>query len=63
MEHRIEVTHTRNEDPAVPDALHLRCGCGWTSSASDQDQARELVREHEQAGTVPAPPPSTPSPD
>lgn len=60
--HHVEITRTHNEDPSVPDAIHLRCTCGWTSSAPDADSVDELVREHEQLG-APAPPPSTVSPD
>ena len=62
MEHQVEVTRTQNEDPDVPDALHLRCSCGWTSSAHAQEDAEELIREHQEIG-MPAPPPSTVSPD
>jgi hypothetical protein len=63
MEHHVEVTRTHNERSAVPDALHLRCECGWTSSAHDQGEAERLVQEHIASGVVPAPPPYVPPPD
>jgi hypothetical protein len=63
MEHEVEITRTHNEHSEVPDAVHLRCSCGWTSSAHSEDEAQALVREHEQSGVVPAPPPYVPSPD
>lgn len=63
MDHEVEVIRTTNEDPAVPDAVHVRCSCGWSSSASDGDHARELVDGHVESGEAPAPPPYTPSPD
>ena len=63
MEHHVEVTRTRNDRPDVPDALHLRCTCGWTSSAHDDEESQQLVREHVESGVVPAPPPYVPSPD
>jgi hypothetical protein len=63
MDHHVEVVKTHNEDPSVPDALHLRCACGWTSSAHSDADAKQLVREHLESGVVPAPPPYVPSPD
>lgn len=60
--HRIELTRTQNAIPGVYAALHLRCGCGWTSSAPDEQLAREIADEHLRTGD-PAPSPATVSPD
>lgn len=62
MDHEIAITRTQHEDPEVADALHLRCSCGWTSSASDEATAEVLAGEHRASGEV-APIPSVPSPD
>jgi hypothetical protein len=62
MEHHVEVTRTHSDDAAIPDALHLRCSCGWTSSAHAERDAQQLVREHVASGIVPAPAPYVPSP-
>jgi hypothetical protein len=62
MSHEIEITRQHSDVPGVPDSIHLRCTCGWTSSAHDDAAIAELIHHH-QADGVPAPPPSTISPD
>ncbi|MCW2925246.1 MAG: family N-acetyltransferase [Thermoleophilia bacterium] len=62
MEHSVEITRTENANPDVPDALHLRCACGWTASAHDPAVAEELTRAHVASGD-PTPVPAAPSPD
>lgn len=62
MEHHVDATRTHNDNPDVPDAIHLRCSCGWTSSAHDEPTVEQLTREHLASGD-PAPVPSTVSPD
>jgi len=63
MEHDMEITRTHNEDPQIPDGLHVRCSCGWASSADDEHSARALFEDHVASGVVPAPAPYVPSPD
>ncbi|MCW2928109.1 MAG: hypothetical protein JWM86_2077 [Thermoleophilia bacterium] len=63
MEHTVEITETMHELPDVPTALHMRCSCGWSSSAHSREDADQFVREHIDSGVVPAPPPYVPSPD
>lgn len=60
--HQVEVTRTHNDHADIPDALHLRCSCGWTSSADDDGHAQQIIREHAESGD-PTPAPSTMSPD
>lgn len=60
-QHHVELTRTRSDIPDVADALHLRCECGWTSSAPDDDAAQRITDEHLASGD-PAPVPSTISP-
>lgn len=62
QEHRIEMTRTTNELPDVPDGLHLRCSCGWTASAVDEQTAQQVAEEHVRTGIV-APVPAAPSPN
>ena len=62
MEHTVDIRRTTNELPEVPDAFHLRCSCGWTSSATSESDARIVEAEHLALG-IPAPAPSTISPD
>jgi hypothetical protein len=60
--HQVEITRTHNEDRSIPDAIHLRCTCGWTSFAHDEAAVEGIVHEHQASGEA-APPPSTISPD
>jgi hypothetical protein len=60
--HHIETTRTHNDNPDVPDALHLRCTCGWTAATHDEATAEQIAREHLRVG-VPAPTPASPSPN
>ncbi|MBC7460576.1 MAG: hypothetical protein H7287_04375 [Thermoleophilia bacterium] len=62
MHHDIEMTRTRNERMEVPDGLHLRCSCGWTSSAHDEATVEAVAREHLAVRKV-APAPAAPSPN
>ena len=62
MDHHVDVTRTHNDNPSVPDSFHLRCRCGWTSSAHDEATVEQVTQEHLAVGD-PAPVPSTVSPD
>jgi hypothetical protein len=59
--HTVELTQIHNHLPSVADALHLRCTCGWTSSAPDEPAAQRLADKHVASGD-PAPIPSVISP-
>ncbi|MCW2949854.1 MAG: hypothetical protein JWN41_867 [Thermoleophilia bacterium] len=62
MEHKIKMIRTQNQIASVPDGLHLRCSCGWTASAADDQLAQALADEHVRNGVV-APIPAAPSPN